>query len=328
VRVTGRSVRGIGGVVRCSAVLALLATACPSDDAETSASPTTESTTTDSGTTAGTDAPTSSTSDSGGTTSMGTTEGSTTTDGTTQTGSASTTVGPTTDDTETGTGDDSSTELDRVTDGLAVLYRFDAGGGTVIQDVSGVGSPLNLTMSSASSATWEANSLVVTAGMRLTATEAPTKIVSACQSSSAVTIELWVRSQSAAQSGVVLSLSTVGETRAFSVAQSAGQWEFRINTSNQTSDGFPAVLVTADVETMSHVVFTRAGTTMLVYLDGTEVDSSSRMGNFNSWPADLGFALVNDLDNLAPFLGELGLAAVYCRALDAGEVTQNYEAGY
>ncbi len=35
----------------------------------------------------------------------------------------------------------------RITDGLVVLYTFEGGSGTTVTDVSGVGTPLNLTIS-------------------------------------------------------------------------------------------------------------------------------------------------------------------------------------
>ncbi len=48
-----------------------------------------------------------------------------------------------------------SIHAQRVTDSLVVLYRFNEGSGTTINDVSGYGTPLNLTIENTDSVTWQ-----------------------------------------------------------------------------------------------------------------------------------------------------------------------------
>lgn len=42
----------------------------------------------------------------------------------------------------------------RITDGLVVLYGFEEGTGTTVTDVSGVGTPMNLTIADEGTITW------------------------------------------------------------------------------------------------------------------------------------------------------------------------------
>ena len=49
----------------------------------------------------------------------------------------------------------------RVTGGEIVLYNFDEGSGNTIHDVSGVGTPLNLTINKPSTVSWSAAGLQV-----------------------------------------------------------------------------------------------------------------------------------------------------------------------
>ena len=49
----------------------------------------------------------------------------------------------------------------RVTTNLQVLYELEEGSGTTVTDTSGVGTPLNLTIGSASAVTWISGGLQV-----------------------------------------------------------------------------------------------------------------------------------------------------------------------
>lgn len=244
--------------------------------------------------------------------------------------SQTSTVGTTTDTPTSGPGSETGDELDRVLDGLVVLYRFNAGGGTIIQDVSGVGDPLDLSITSAAAVSWGAKTLTVNSTVRMLGTVPPQKIVAACSTSEELTMEVWVRAASDTATGaVILSLSTAMDGRAFTLGQSGGQYDFRLNAGMMNLDGLPAVEVAASVTRMSHVVYTRdAAGDVEVYLDGASAATDSRPGAFSNWPAAAAFVLTAEVDNTRPFLGEFGLAAVYCRALTGEEVTQNFDAGF
>jgi hypothetical protein len=310
----------------------VLAAGCPGDGEEATQGPGTEVTTVDA-----------TTATTGMTTATTMTTAGTETSQTESTSSATSTSDPSTSassDTETdsdagtagSTGDDTSTPLNRVTDGLAVLYRFNAAGGTTVQDVSGVGAPLHLNVTNAAAVTWGTNTLVIESSVRLAGAVAPDKIVTACQASDELTLELWVRAANgSATNAVIMTLSTTMPERAFTVRQNGGAWEFLLNTSMQSVDGLPAITVSGDVTSMSHVVYTRGdagGGEVEVYVNGALATTDARNGGFATWPAGMAFSLANENTNVNPFLGEFGLAAVYCRVLTSGEITQNFDAGF
>ncbi len=270
----------------------------------------------------------------GSTTADATSSSSTTAaDSTGTTTSSSTAAGSSSSETgvaPTGSTGNVIVELDRVTDGLAALYRFNAGGGTVIQDVSGVGDPLNLSLTSASSVVWNANSLTVTATVRMTQAVTPEKIVDACTGSEELSAEVWVASEvDTLANAVIMTLSTAEDGRAFTLGQNGAAWDFRLNTDIDSLDGLPTIEVPGDVTSMSHVVVTRnAAGDVEFFVDGVSAATETRAGDFSMWPAASIFTLSAEVTNGFPFRGEFGLAAVYCRALTPTEVLQNFEAGF
>ena len=79
---------------------------------------------------------------------------------------------------------------------------------------------------------------------------------------------------------------------------------------------------------LTHVVHThRADGTEVVYIDGVANLSSTRTGGMSMWDATYRVVVANEGTNDRAWLGELHLIAVYDRALDLGEVQQNFTAG-
>ena len=54
------------------------------------------------------------------------------------------------------------------------------------------------------------------------------------------------------------------------------------------------------------------------------------MGDFGGWTTDgtMELAIGNEITLNRPYTGEVHLAAVYCRALSAEDVSQNHAAGF
>ena len=86
------------------------------------------------------------------------------------------------------------TPLDeRVTDGLLVLYDFQEGNGSTINDVSGVGIPLNLQINTPSAVEWTNYGLNVKSTASISSNVAATKVYNALTSTNAMTIEAWIK---------------------------------------------------------------------------------------------------------------------------------------
>lgn len=216
----------------------------------------------------------------------------------------------------------------RVEDGLVVLYTFEEGSGNVVHDTSGMGTPLDLTIPTAADVTWLAEGgLVINNATTIMA--AGEKVTNACLSTNEITLEAWVKPAATNQSGParIISLSTDLFNRNFTLGQDEDRYDVRLRTTTTSDNGIPSLASPANTLTteLTHFVYTRdvSGTARL-HLNGVTQLSSSVGGDFSNWDDSYRLLLVNELTDDRPWLGELHLVAIYCRALTQDEVWQNY----
>lgn len=227
----------------------------------------------------------------------------------------------------------------RVIAGLQALYTFDEGSGTTVNDTSGVGAPLNLTIANPANATWVTGGLSVDASTIVQSASAAAKIIAACQSTNEVTIEAWVQPASLNQGGGgnvarIVSISADTSNRDVALVQSDGTqtdlYSGRLRTTATDNNGLPSLdgptgsLTTA----LNHVVYTRdsAGNARL-YVNNVLVASGTIGGDFSNWDTSYDLGLANEFTLNRPWLGGYYLVALYSRALTSGEVAQNFNAG-
>ena len=229
--------------------------------------------------------------------------------------------------------------LDRVTSGLQALYTFEEGGGSVVNDVSGVGSPLNLTIGNPANTSWTAGYLTVNASTIIQSGASATKVNNACVSANEITVEAWIRPSSTAQGGGgivprIVSISTDTSNRNIALVHGdqtlTALYSGRLRTTSTDNNGAPNIN-TPDgslTTSLTHVVYTRdsAGNANL-YINDAVSATGTIGGNLSNWNTAYLLALANEFSMDRPWLGEYHLVAIYCRALSAGEVNQNYTAG-
>lgn len=109
--------------------------------------------------------------------------------------------------------------VSRVTEGLQVLYMFEEGGGTTIDDDSGVGTPLDLTIADENAVSWGTNYLSIDSATIASSGVAATKVIGAAKASNEITIEAWLKPANTTQDGParVISLSEDYYNRNFTV---------------------------------------------------------------------------------------------------------------
>jgi PKD repeat protein len=220
----------------------------------------------------------------------------------------------------------------RVTDGLLALYLFDAGSGSTVNDVSGVGTALDLTVADPGNVTW-----IEGGGLRIdTATNvssgAATKINNAIISSDELTVEMWLTPATLAGTGSapnrILSLGGTG-TANFMLGHgynngSPGDVVAGRLLGNANED-FESVFISA---TMRHVVYTRATNGVVhLYVDGDQDFTRTSATSTSGWAASQALRLANEWGSARPWFGTFHLVAVYDKALSPAEVAQNFEAG-
>jgi hypothetical protein len=218
----------------------------------------------------------------------------------------------------------------RVTAGQQVLYTFTEGQGATVNDLSGTGAPLNLTIQDTSRVTWQLRNLTID-NVTLVSANAAAKLFNACTASNEITIEAFVKPTTGTQSGParIVTYSQDQNNRNFSLAQNGARFMVQLRTTTNGPNGnnvtlsSPSSSMTTKIPT--HLVFTRqfSGTASL-YLNGLLVDSNVIGGDFSNWDNSFPFGLANEFAGNSSWLGEYHLVSVYCRALSLLEVQNNY----
>ncbi len=217
---------------------------------------------------------------------------------------------------------------------LEALYTFGEGSGDVVNDVSNVGTPLNLTIANTSTVNWLGGGgldLVSSSSLRSSGAE---KIVDACGASNAITVEVWSKTDNLAQTGPgpvrMVSLSGSTTSRNFTFGQDSDVYDMRLRTTSTNNNGTPSLTTpasTANTE-LTHTVYSRAADGRAsIYVNGIVRVVDNIGGDFSNWDGGFDLTLGNEASGDRPWLGELYLVAIYCNGLNQNQVDQNLAAG-
>ena len=243
----------------------------------------------------------------------------------------------------------------RVSDGLVALYTFKEGSGSVISDVSGVESPLNIDIKNNNNneATWidgggptikptnykrfeaSTDAQIVTSGPAA-------KITSASKASNKITFEAWVKLATLEQAGPerIVTISNDAGNRNISFCYQSDHWYIRMRTTSTSNNGLPCArqqdksLATTEI---THFLYTFDETGPKIYLNGKKVAISivnkegshqTISGTLSNWNDSYTLGLGNEFNNPRAWWGDLYLIAFYDRALTADEVAKNFAAKY
>jgi hypothetical protein len=190
--------------------------------------------------------------------------------------------------------------------------------------------------------TWGHSSLRFDAPTIASTAVADTKILDACRQSGELTVEAWLRPASLGPFPAaplrVVTLSGSSSERDFTFGQTPpgptadvpfDAYTLRVRTTATDLSGTPGVHTPGGAVTLARthgLATARAPGASTVFVDGVEVAQLGLAGGFSTWES-YRLLLANELASSRPWLGELWLVAVYCRALDAGEARQNFLAG-
>jgi hypothetical protein len=207
-----------------------------------------------------------------------------------------------------------------------------------------VGAPLDLIIGEPDKVAWlPGGGITLIEETRILSDGPATKFNEAAMASNELTVEVWVKPASTAQQGParIASISQGPGTGDRNVSINQGQfgqppedaarWTARGSTGSGMPDWFstPIGTVTTDLH---HVVFTHNANTgeARIYVDGLESAFIQITGSFSDWQVQRDLALANEAGLLGSgrfWLGDIHLVAFYSRALDASEVSGNFEAG-
>lgn len=231
-----------------------------------------------------------------------------------------------------------ASHVPRVTDHLIGLWTFDDGAGTIVNDSAGVAPPVSPVIATPANATWAQGTLTVTAPVDINTGFATNRLVEACRDSGEVTLEAWVTSAAADQTGtaqmqpahiVAVTVSNIGN-HYLGLGQLGTTWAAQVKTAAAGigAHGGPNLVEgTVSTATPTHLVVTADDAHRRFYVDGVMVEDDLG-GSLGFWdPATRTFALAGDPGGRNPWLGTLHLVAMYDRALTADEVATNLRAG-
>ena len=232
----------------------------------------------------------------------------------------------------------SSYAQNRVTDGLQVLYKFNEGSGSTITDVSGVGSPFNLKISSTANVTWGSNYLQTKGEAKIKSLTTATKIINACKSSNELTFEIWFIPTDTVQHNVVARMMTMTNTdyhaANIKLWQKTNDFGFHCrDSSTSDANGIEWKFYNYPVK-LRHFIFTRSSDGQeRLYMDNKLLSPEKYNqedpipGDFSTWDNSFYLYLSGDAINGFYWLGKYYKIAVYSKSLSAEEVAQNYNAG-
>ena len=221
----------------------------------------------------------------------------------------------------------------RVTDNLLVLYQFTEGSGSTVTDVSGYGSPENLTIEDPSNVTWLSDGgLYVHSSTIIKSADASTKVIDAVTASNEITMEVWVQPANTTQDGParIMTISEDTGDRNATLGQDDDKIVTRLRTEDVNNNGMPNTETSSGMLSTSllHIVYTRnASGQEYIYLNGVQIDSDTRTGALSNWDDDYHLALANEITENRAWLGTYYMAAIYDKALSQSEVTTNYSEG-
>jgi hypothetical protein len=238
-------------------------------------------------------------------------------------------------------GSDPPSHAPHSSDGLVALYDFNEGGGSTVQDISGIGTPLDLNIVEPGMVTWEAGGgLTINASTAIRSSGPATKIINAIKSSQELTIEAWLTPGSTTQYGParIVALSGDAYPTGGNFVLGAGPetnraaYDVRLRTSETNQYGRPSLTSPDGAVTteLTHIAYTResSGRTRL-FIDGILTAEHNSGGNFSNW-GSYALGLGNEPypeKGDRTWLGTMHVVAIYDRALSSTDIALNFAAG-
>ena len=226
----------------------------------------------------------------------------------------------------------------RVNEGLVAQYSFEEASGTTIHDEAGALNGLDLEIEDPALTSWGPGSLILLPGARIGSSGPATELTQALTAANELTLEAWIAPENTTQEGParIISLSGGASTRNVTLGQ--GLWggqpsdsfNVRLRSSDTDMDGQPMLNTGAGAASigLQHVIYTRAqnGATR-IFVNGVVRANGATLGDLDNWDDGFRLLLGNESGVNRSWSGRLHLVALYDRALSAGEVVQNFEAG-
>ena len=156
-----------------------------------------------------------------------------------------------------------------------------------------------------------------------------TKVIEAITASNELSVELWIRPLMIRSDMIFVLSESHSDVNFGTGTYSPYGYNFVARTTTTNSQGIPGTLETTGVGTADtvHLVFTFKDGIGKIYKNGVEVDLEYIGGDFSNWNDQARLALGSFLGGQDPWKGIIYLAAVFDRALDSAEISNNFSTG-
>lgn len=209
--------------------------------------------------------------------------------------------------------------------GLEALYTFNARGGDVVRDESGVGDPLDLQIGNPSAVSWTSDGLQLNDPVLISTAGPAQRLIAAVRASRAITIDAWITPAELGLTGParIVTLSETTGRRNVTLGQDDDRFDVRFRTSATDGNGIPSLAAPAgSLRTrMTRVVYTRdAAGQARIHVDGEEVAAANIGGDLSNWDGNFRLALGNETTGDRPWRGTYHRLAIYSRALSPDDL--------
>lgn len=229
----------------------------------------------------------------------------------------------------------------RATEGLLVLYAFEAGKGALIRDRSGQAQPIHLKIESPKAVAWlPKGGLQVRKPAQIVSAGPAKRVVERVVATQALTLEAWIQPSQSRVRG-----TEIRRVLTFSLGYNDKNFQF-----GQLEDTF-AGLVRPNLgpakydllrsakksvrQRLTHVVFTRDRSKLQLFVNGKLSSSKPAEGDFGTWDRRFFLRLGNERlgapetdSGSTSWLGTYYLVAIYERALSRTDVKRNFESRF
>ena len=234
----------------------------------------------------------------------------------------------------------------RLTDGLVAssggrfesdiiaLYQFKTGEGNIAYDTSGISPAANLNLTG--DIDWLGGwGLTFNNGKAQASTANSKKLHDLIISTGEFSVETWVTPNNVVQEGParIISYSAGDNDRNFTLGQSQYNYDFMLRNEQSSSNGEPALTTPDNAEvlqaTLQHVVITYTATEgRKVFVNGRRINiTDDNVAPLSAWDDSFALILGKEASNNHTWQGNIRLLAIYNRALDQSQISQNYEVG-
>lgn len=212
------------------------------------------------------------------------------------------------------------------------LYTFTESSGTVVHDVSGNGTPLDLTIANVDAVTWTGTGLRLQNPTIIQSAVPAEKVVEAVSATGEFCLEAWIQPDNAGQTGParIVTISADNNARNVSLLQNEDNYEVRFRTTTTSLNGIPSLSSPDNTvaAALQHVVYTRGNDNRArLYVNGRQVSESTVSGLPANWDSTFHLALGNELTLGRPWRGVFRRVALYARALSAAEIEELFQQG-